>query len=410
MSKDLKDLINTVEKEMKSKAELEANINSLNEEINRLNGIIDEQKKRINVHPEFLPLDVKNIPSEVDTLKELVASQRQDLNKKDEISEQLHDQIDELMIKLERSKEGESINQSDEDLGKAQELIIKLTEENEELKNQIEELKTETTKSENYEYPAADQEFIEDLEEVVNIKRLNFQLMEENGLLRVEVESLKAQLKEQVNEMNSEELELANQKIEALMVELEDYQAQLLYLQQKLESKSTTSVSLTYTTDEFNNLKEELTRYQNEYRRLQETLLELNQREVSPTKKEMYDSVVFNYPKQFQISLFNRMFNLLNESDKNFIINSLIKDLDTKNNDVKRAVLKILCEIREEKVHKAFLELLQDEDWVIRFNVIKALTNFGFDNPVFRDVLKKLTKDTDVDVRELALKVLEELP
>ncbi|MFW9824245.1 MAG: HEAT repeat domain-containing protein [Candidatus Thorarchaeota archaeon] len=409
MGKDLKDLINTVEKETKSIAELGAIINSLNEEINRLNGIIDEQKKLINVQPGSIPLDVSNIPSEVDTLKELVASQRQELIKRDEINEQLHDQIDELMIKIGQTSEGVPLFERNEDLVEAKKLILKLTEENEKLFNEVEELKTENLESEDSEYLESDQEFIEDIEEIVNIKRLNFQLMEENGLLRVEVESLKSKLKEKVNEINSEELKLANNKIEALMVELEDYQAQNLYLQQKLETEIVPKEIQPYTTNEFNNLKEELKRYQNEIQKLKNNLFELEQKTTIPYEKEVYNTVVFNYPKHYQISLFNRMFKLLNETDKNIVVNSLIKDLESKNNDVKRVVLKILCEIKEEKVFKTFLELLHDKDWVIRFNVIKALNNFGFDSSVFKDSLKKLTKDTDIDVRELAVKVLEDL-
>ena len=103
------------------------------------------------------------------------------------------------------------------------------------------------------------------------------------------------------------------------------------------------------------------------------------------------------------------MYNLLDDIDKKVVINSLIKDLDNRNNDVKRVVLKILSGIRDEKVYEVFIDLLHDEDWVIRFKAIKALTNFGFNNKGFKDLLKKLIKDTDIDVRELALKVLGDM-
>ena len=103
------------------------------------------------------------------------------------------------------------------------------------------------------------------------------------------------------------------------------------------------------------------------------------------------------------------MYLLLNDNDKREIIDTLIKDLNNSNYDVKRAVLKILCEMRDEKVYDVFFDLLHDEDWVVRYNVIKALRNFGFDNNDFKGLLKKLTKDMDVDVRELAMKVLAEM-
>lgn len=409
MSKDLKDLIDTVEKDTKSNAELEAEINSLKEEINRLNGIIDEQKMLIGERSDSISLDVSTIPSEVDILKDLILSQRQELIKKDEAHESLNDKIDELKIKLEKSKDGTFTKQDNEDLIQAQELILAFTEESENYRNQIEELKSKINSRESgkREFEDITQESTGESEEIVNIKRLNFQLMEENGLLRVEIESLKVQFQEQIEELNSGELQLAYQKIEALKLELEEYDAQTHRLQQKLETAVTTPVNLTHTTDEFNNLKEEVSKYQDENQRLNNIILELDQNHPKQLSKNDYKSVIFHFPQQFQISLFQKMYNLLDDIDKKTIINSLIKDLNSKNNDVKRAILKILRELRDEKVYKVFLDLLHDEDWVIRYNVIKALTNFGFDNKAFKDLLEKLTKDTDIDVRELAMKVLE---
>ncbi|MHA2281451.1 MAG: HEAT repeat domain-containing protein [Promethearchaeota archaeon] len=409
MSKDFKDLINTVEKETKTHAELEATINSLNKEINRLKAIISEQKVLIDDQSDSPTLNT--LPDEVDILKDLINSQRQELINKDESNEKLHDQIDALTIKLEKSKDGTFIEQDNEDLIAAQELVLAFTEENDELKNRVEELENQinSISPETSEIEVINQELLEENEEMVNIKRLNFQLMEENGLLRVEVESLKVKLQEKIEEMRSEELQLAYQKIEALTLELDDYEAQMRYLQKKLEEEVVTPLSLSYTTDEFNNLKEELSRYQDENQRLNDLLLEVDQNNSNQLSETEYQSVAFNFPKEFQISLFKRMYNLLGNVDKKAIIDILIKDLSHRNNDIKRAVLKILCEMRDEKVYDAFLGLLHDEDWVIRYKVIKALTNFGFDDEVFKDSLKKLTKDIDIDVRELAMKVLEDI-
>ena len=411
MSKDLKDKLNIVEEETKSHAELEATINSLKEEINKLNGIIDEQKMLINEHSDSIILDDNTIPSEVGILKDLVFSQRQKLIKKDETNEKLQDKIDNLLLRIKSSDNGTLSKQENEDLIEAQELILAFTEEGENFRNQIEELKSQISsmKSGKSEFEVTNQEIMGESEDVVNIKRLNFQLMEENGLLRVENESLKVKLQKQIVEMNSEELVLSYQKIETLSLELDDYEAQVRYLQQKLEEDVVTPVSLTYITDEFNNLKEELSRYQNENQRLNNILLELDHNNRSELSEDDYTSVIFNFPKEFQILLFKRMYNLLDDIDKKVVINSLIKDLDNRNNDVKRVVLKILSGIRDEKVYEVFIDLLHDEDWVIRFKAIKALTNFGFNNKGFKDLLKKLIKDTDIDVRELALKVLGDM-
>ncbi|MHA1987767.1 MAG: HEAT repeat domain-containing protein [Promethearchaeota archaeon] len=406
MSKDFKDLINSVEKDTKTHAELEATINSLTEEINRLKAIISEQNSLI--HNQTGSSTLSTVPGEIDILKDLINSQRQELTKKDESIEKLHDQIDGLTIKLEKSKDGTLTEQDNEDLIAAQELILAFTEENEELKNLVEELKSQTI-PEISEFDAANQELLEENEAMVNIKRLNFQLMEENGLLRVEVESLKLKLKEQIEELNSEELQVANMKIEALTLELDDYEAQIRYLQQKLEADVVTPVSLTYTTDEFNKLKEELTRYQSENEMLSNNLLELEHSKKGQQNETDPQSVVFNFPRKFQISLFKKMYLLLNDTDRREILDTLINNLNNSNNDVKRAVLKILCEMKDEKVYEVFFNLLHDEDWVVRYKGIKALTNFGFDNKDFKVLLKKLTKDIDVDVRELAMKVLAEM-
>ncbi|MHA2182632.1 MAG: hypothetical protein ACXAAH_14525, partial [Promethearchaeota archaeon] len=227
MSKDLKDIIDTVEEETKSQAELEATIKSLNEEINRLNSVIDEQKMLIKDQSNSTELDGNTIQGEVDILKDLIISQRKELTSKDESTEKLHDRIDELTLRLEKSNNGTFTTQENDDLIAAQELILAFTEENEDLKTQIEELRDQTSsaKSETIDFEIPDQEQLGEIEELVNIKRLNFQLMEENGLLRVEIESLKVKLQEQIEETSSEEVELANQKVEALTLELEDYEA-----------------------------------------------------------------------------------------------------------------------------------------------------------------------------------------
>jgi len=411
MKKDLKEKLNTVEEETKSHAELEASINSLKEEINRLNGIIDEQKTLIDENSDSIISDDNTIPSEIGILKDLIISQRQKLIKKDETNEMLQDKISDLVLKSKSSKDGTLHKEANEDLIEAQELVLAFTEESKNFRKQIKELESQISsmKSGKSEFDVTNQEEMGESEEVVNIKRLNFQLMEENGLLRVENESLKVKLQKQIVEMNSEELTLSYQKIETLTLELDDYEAQVQYLQQKLGEEGSASESQPYPTDELNKLKEELSRYQYENQRLNNILLELNHSNKSRLSENDDKSVVFNFPNQFQITLFKRLYNLLDDIDKKAVINSLIKDLDNRNHDVKRVVLKILSGIRDEKVYEAFFDLLHDEDWVIRYKAIKTLTNFGFDNKGFKDLLKKLISDTDVDVRELALKVLGDM-
>lgn len=431
MSKDLKDIINTVEEETKSLSELEATINSLKEEIIRLQSNIKEQEVLIN--EQSGSIEKSNLPGEIEILKEIIISQRQDLVRKDEANENLNEKIDRLTTQFDTIRSGTIEGQNNKDLLGAQELILKLSEENEEYRNQIDDLKEQfehknLEKTETWESSQIPSGEVED---VINLKTLNFHLMEENGLLRIEIESLKSQMQEKINETNSEELQLArektneanseelqlaNEKINALMLELQDYDAQINYLQQQLKEtpepiiiSTEDALQFAEIREEYDNIKNKLLKYQEENQRLNNILLELDHTHASPSdqKRKIYP-VAFNFPREFQISLFMRMYNLLNDDNRNTVIDILINDLYGKNNDVKRAALKILCEIKDTKVYDAFFDLLNDKNWLIRYDIIKALTKFGFESTEFKNSLKKLSKDRDVDVRELAIKVLAE--
>jgi chromosome segregation ATPase len=517
MDKDLKDLINTVEKETKTRSELESIINSLKEEINRLKFTIKEQYLLTEEQEDQISFVQSDLPSEINILKDMITSQRKDLTRRDEKIDKLNDKIDELTSQIEKPKNGTFEVQNDE-LLEAQELILKLSEESEEYRNQIEDLKRqlETIESENIDLEETNKAQIEENEEMVNIKRLNFQLMEQNGLLRVEIESLKAQMRdkieeiaseelefanrkinnltseieslnaqmrdkieelaseelefanrkiedlnseieslnallqeriekvnseelefankridnltseieslnaqmqERIEEVNSEELELANRKIEALKSEIEDYNAQLKFLQKELENSIepttiSTEEALEFAKirEQYDSIKSELLNYQKENELLNNKLTELETHGIELVDVgSSTNSFAYDFPENFQISLFKRMYNLMSDNNKKAIINTLINDLNSKNNEIKRNAIKILSEIKDKKVYDAFLELINDDDWLIRYNLIKALSKFDFESEEFKKLLKKLLNDADVDVRELAAKMLNEI-
>ncbi len=484
MNRDLKDLINTVEKETKSRSELEATINSLKEDINRLKFTIKEQHLLIEEQGDQISFAQSDLPSEFNILKEMITSQRKDLIKRDENIDKLNDKIDILASQIEKPKNGTFEIQND-DLLEAQELILKLSEESEEYRNQIEDLKNqlESIESEKVDLEETDKVQTEENEEIVNIKRLNFQLMEQNGLLRVEIESLKAkmqkriqearseelelanrkiedltseidslnaQMQERIEKVSSEELELANRKIEALTSEIdslnaqmqeriekvsseelelasrkiedltseiEDYDTQLKFLQRELEKPIEPAIISTEDALEFaemkeqyENVKSELLKYQEENELLNNKLSELESHNIELIDIESStNSIAYDFPEHFQISLFKRMYKLLDDNNKKGVINTLIKDLNSKNNEIKRSAIKILSEIKDKKVYDAFLELIHDDDWLIRYNLIKALSKFDFESEEFKELLKRLSKDADVDVRELAVKMFNEI-
>jgi HEAT repeat protein len=84
----------------------------------------------------------------------------------------------------------------------------------------------------------------------------------------------------------------------------------------------------------------------------------------------------------------------------------LISDLKSKNSETKSNAIKILSQIKNDKIYDAFIEIIDDQDWIVRYNLIKALEKFEKKTEEFKNLLKKLTKDTDVDVRELAGRIL----
>ncbi|MHA2394049.1 MAG: HEAT repeat domain-containing protein [Promethearchaeota archaeon] len=485
MSKELKDIINTVEKETKSRAELESIIAGLKEEINRLKFTIKEQQILIDEQGDQISFAQSDLPSEINILKEMITYQRQELIRRDQNIETLNDKLDQLKVNLEIPTDTRVSVQDDEALIKAQELILKLSEESEEYRTEIENLKGQLAqlKLERTELEASNQAQTEENEEMVNIKRLNFQLMEENGLLRVEVESLKSQIRqnkediiseeleladkkiealtieidslknqmqEQIERVTSEEIELANQKVEALTTEIEslkiqmqeqiervaseelelankkvedltseikDYDAQLRFLQKELEESKepaiiSTEDALQYTElrEDYENLRSELIAIQKENEDLKNRLSNLSTDTVKMIEIDSStQSVAYDFPKHFQISLFKKMYNLLDDNNKKALIDTLINDLNSKNNEVKRTAIRILSEIKDKRVRDAFFDLIHDKDWLIRYNLIKALRRFNFEAEEFKELLKRLTKDADVDVRELAIKVLNEI-
>ena len=484
MDKDLKDLIDTVEIETKTRAQLESQIKSMKEEINRLKFTIKEQHLLIEEQGDQISFAQSDIPSEINILKEMIASQRKDLIKRDENIEKLYDKIEELTSQREQD-ELKSVESKNDELIEAQELILKLSEESEEYRNQIEDLKNqlESLKSEKIELEETNKTQTEENEEMVNIKRLNFQLMEQNGLLRVEIESLKAklqergkavnseelklankkiadltaeievlntktkekaeavsteeidsankkietltseleklnaQMQEKIESTKSEELELANKKIKALSLQIEDYDVQLKFLQKELENHPepailSTEDALEYAKiqEQYENTKSELLKSQEETDLLKKKLSELETEKMGLIDIEKTtNSIAYDFPEHFQITLFKRMYSLLDDNKKQVIVNALIKDLNSQNNQIRRTSIKLLSEIRDKRVYDTFLQLIHDEDWLIRYNLIKALSKFDFESEEFSKLLKELLKDSDVDVRELAAKMLNEI-
>ena len=421
MNKDLKDLINSIEKESKSQAELEHIIQTLKEEINRLEFIVKEQQLLIeNLRDQMKDEKVEQteLPSELDVLKDIITAQRKELEEKDNIIDKLNNQILEFDEEIVSSLDLNSIEKSNEEIINSQRIIVQLTEDNEEYKSQIVELNKKIEELQSNEPDSEDlyddEQRIRESEELANFKKLNFQLMQENGLLRVEIESLKSKLQEKINLIENAELKNAYEKIESLTSEIKDYESKVKDLQDEL---SNLTVKVTISTEEaiefaklreeYDSLKSELLKNQQENKSLIDKITELNKSNKDLESVKVYSTPIpLGIPKKIKHSLFNRMYSLLDENNRNKIINFLIQDLKSKNSETKSNAIKILSQIKDNKVYDAFLEIIDDKDWLVRYNLIKAMEQFKSKSNEFKNLLKKLSKDVDVDVRELAVKIL----
>ncbi|MFX1316123.1 MAG: HEAT repeat domain-containing protein [Promethearchaeota archaeon] len=394
MSKDLKDKINSVEEENKIRAEFEQTIDVLKEEINNLKFTVKEQKLLIEDQKNKLLEFQEKSPENLEELKDTIATQKQELVKRFKDINSLNQQINELTTQLENYKKLNSQTERNEELINAKSLIVQLSEENEQSRIQIKSLKEELEKVQK------NSKMVES-QGVVDAKKLNFQLMEENGLLRMQIESLKAQIQKATEEAQLEKLDLANKEIETLTSEIEEYKSKIKYLQAKekdiLDSKK-----------ELEEIKIKLSNLQKENDKLNQLLKE---RKISTISNQIYQQLKVppNFPKLYQISLFQKMYQLLDDTSKETVIEFLIKDLNSKNNEVKRITIEILSEIKDKKVYNAFLKLIHDSDWLIRYNLIKAIRKSEEKGDELKDLLKELSNDADVDVRELAEKTLKEI-
>lgn len=414
MSKDLKHLIDSVEKKVLSRSELELKFQKKKEEVNHLKFTIKEQKlliEDLKSQVKDEEIDQGELPSEIQILKDIIFSQRKYLNRRDNNINDLNKEIDELTALLENEEKIDFREKNNEELISTQKLLFKLTDENEEYKNQIKHLQTQldemqynTRKVDNIE---DDNIQIEENEEFVNIKRLNFHLMEENGTLRIEIESLKTEIQEDIEKTTLEELKLANDKIRILTLELEDYEAQVKYLQNHLEKDSQALESNREDISEFNRMKEELLDYQRQNLVLNDTVIDLKDDKLNEESiEEINTSEFYTIPKKIPLSLFNRVYNLLDDRQKKIVKKILIKDLKSEYNEVKINAVKILSQIKDAQIYEAFLEMIHDKNWMVRLYIIKALSKFESKYTELIDLMKELSRDLDVDVRELAIKVL----
>jgi len=231
MAKDLKDLIDSVEVRNNTQNELERNLEFLQEEVRRLNFTIKEQKILIEELNKTIAEEGDiDIPGDIQLLKDMILSQRQDMIKRDKDIEILQKQLDELTFGVPGGKKSGKPKKN-KDLIEAKKRIIQLTEENEIL------LVNDTNAKKILEKLANENERLAEKENtqtqqlqscVTQIQRLESRINEST-----QIEALKV-IKER-NENLHIELELVNSQVHKLQRELEQKKNEAIINAEKLK-------------------------------------------------------------------------------------------------------------------------------------------------------------------------------
>jgi len=468
MSKELKDLIDSVDYTNKAHSDLENIIRRLTEEVQSLNFTIDEQRTIIqNQKTKLSEFKENNVPEDIYVLKDLVTNQRQEIIKKEKDIEILQQTIAEISNEFENTQ---NFNEENEELIYTNKVIVQLTEENETNRLEIESLNNKIKELQEKQHEFKEEDIGDENQDLINAKKLIFQLTKENGISRVQIESLKQEtekLKTNLQENDAaktqyiHELDEANKIIDQLTFDTDQYHEKVNYLQQKIEETvkfhEQASPENIEIDDNFEEVKGNIFQLEVENselkeiintnisiieslkQKIEEFLMKISERDeelenlnvkfqkIENANKQLSDLIVELKVREDQVidkfddiepvitpdqivfenlppTLFFKMYKALTNNSKDVIVTQLIDDLSRDNRDLRTYAIKVLSFIKGPKVFDAFKGLVKDNDWIVKLYLIKALQNFENIGKV--DMLKELQKDDDLDVREAAVEML----
>jgi len=438
MSKELKDLIDSVDSANQTHSDLETKIRHLKEEVQRLTFTIDEQRTIIqNQTSKLSRVQDDNIPEDISVLKDILTQQRQDIIKKDKDIEILQQTIAEITVELEKVQkfEGES-----EELIYANKEIVQLTEENENFRLKGEELNNTLKKLQkeldNYKEASGEEnQFSHELNEA---NKIIDQLTYDNDQYHEKVNYLQQKLEETVKlqeelpkddgDYNEKEdlnkilfeLEIENNDLKNLVNTnisiIENLQKRITDMEKKFEEEmnfgnqkiSDLREKFLEKDEEFNKVTLTLQKIENANKQLSDLIVDLKVQEDQKGKSIEFESsskrIVY---EDLPPNLFFKMYRFLREDDKTTITNQLLDDLSSESRDVRTYAIKILSVIRGNRVFEVLKDLVNDDDWIVKLYLIKAFLNFDKTDTI--PLLKNLQEDKDIDVREAAINALLEL-
>lgn len=425
--KILKDLVSTQREDLKDKddtiSRLESNLNQVKSELAKKEEILENTVEK----ERFLGLK--------DRIRSLVKEKKE-----------LKNRINSLQSKLKKFEDDKSQEEITRKLGEAKQKITDLKRERESSNSQIEHLQQKVDKLRNSQTTQSE---------------LNQKITDLKSEIR-EKEEEKKGLANKVNHLQ-EKLTQAQEKIKRLKQEKEDLVGKVSYFQEeleKLESKKLERLDKTdlmediysqftkekgFVNEKVSNYEEKIlelkellekkdSKIETLRKKLQEgetprgvdqTLIEesVNQSESGKIQKDKTDKVITidqkagsekvglnvkDIPQFYQKGLIEYMFNVMSENRKQNVIDFLIQNLDNENPQVRRFTIKILSTVKTNKVFNALIDRISDDDWLVRYYMVKALKSFPeFDG--VKKVLEEYLNDPDVDVREAAKEALQEL-
>ncbi|MFX1273478.1 MAG: HEAT repeat domain-containing protein [Promethearchaeota archaeon] len=268
MERDLKGLIDSIDEKDKTEAVLERKIESLQEEINRLKFTIREQKLLIqSLKEDKNESDEIILDDDIQLLKEMIFSQRQEILKKDE---QIH--------KLKENLDG--IGNIGSIPGKSNQYMEEINNLNEKIKVLNQQL-----------------EIFKSNEE--NAKRLIQELTEQEELSKNELEELQKYIQnldsEKSDDVALKENENRNKEYEDLQSEIADYQLQVIDLQQSLQSLENASKQ------EREKSNYEISQLKLESERYQEEIIELKDKFQNIEKSELKEGLIENIDEYVEL-------------------------------------------------------------------------------------------------------------
>ena len=406
MSKELRDIIESIDSTNKAHSDLVTMINYLKEEVQRLNHRIIEQKHIISSQGEKInEFESSEIPEDLKVLKEMIIMQREELSKKDEDIKFLENSVEEL------TKELEIQSQKDENeaLIQANRVIAELTQQNEEQVLEIEDLKLTISELKTRFEHIRNIDKVDNHQELIDAKKLLFQLTEERSIKQVKIESLKAELQDlkKINEksqslleQNQDDLESANDTIENLTSELESSREKVQFLKEKLQNT-------------IQAYKDEIARVSENYNsnaELNEQVINFQEEIDSLNHQLMVKNEEFNQQIRETEDLINIISDLKDKMNLNHV--TYESDLSSKINQIKNLETKLTQIENKNKNLKEQIRNFQKKETVTNYPVklqeVITTNNNSIPNYLFLNMMDLMTEEGREIVFNKLVKALNE--